>query len=129
MAATQEWRVEHDTMGEVRVPAAAQWQAQTQRAVENFPISGGRCRRRWSTPWPGSRGRWPTENGAAVLDGDGRRHRAAAARSCAGAHDDQFPIDVFQTGSGHATNMNVNEVLADAGGRATRPVRCTPTTT
>jgi len=109
-----EWRIEHDTMGEVRVPADARWQAQTQRAVQNFPVSGQRV------PLPVVHALARTKAAMAAeraargdLAGDvADAILAAAAEVVAGAHDDQFPIDVFQTGSGTSTNMNVNEVLA-----------------
>jgi len=110
----EEYRVEHDTMGEVRVPAAALWGAQTQRAVENFPISGlaidpdvvhALARIKASAARVNAR--------LGVLDDDLAAAVAQAAEAVAsGEHDDQFPIDVFQTGSGTSTNMNVNEVVA-----------------
>jgi fumarate hydratase class II len=110
----QEFRVEHDSMGEVRVPRAAKWRAQTQRAVENFPISGQRLERAHI----GALGR--LKAAAAVVNADLGvldKARAAAITEAAlevatGAHDDQFPIDVFQTGSGTSSNMNANEVIA-----------------
>jgi fumarate hydratase class II len=119
------YRIERDTMGEVRVPADALWRAQTQRAVENFPISG--------------RGLDPTHiralariKGAAaqvnadlgVLDADVAKAVATAAAHVAdGGYDDQFPIDVFQTGSGTSSNMNTNEVIATLAARELgRPV-------
>ena len=108
------FRVEHDTMGEVRVPAAALWRAQTQRAVENFPVSGrpvdpGVIRALARVKGAAARvnaelGVLPDDIAAAVAD--------AAAAVAAGGHGDQFPVDVFQTGSGTSTNMNVNEVIA-----------------
>ncbi|MBA2280090.1 MAG: aspartate ammonia-lyase, partial [Acidimicrobiia bacterium] len=109
-----DFRIEHDTMGEVRVPVAARWQAQTQRAVENFPISGqtvpaavvhalARIKGALADE-RAARGSLDAKVAAAVAD--------AAARVVDGGLDDQFPIDVFQTGSGTSTNMNVNEVLA-----------------
>jgi fumarate hydratase class II len=107
-------RTEHDSMGEVQVPADALWGAQTARAVENFPISGQRVP-------PGVVHALALLKGAAaevneqlgVLDGTRASAIVTAAASVArGDHDDQFPIDVYQTGSGTSTNMNVNEVLA-----------------
>jgi len=109
-----EFRIEHDTMGEVRVPKDALWRAQTQRAVENFPISG--------TPLEAAHIRALAQVKAAcaranaelgVLDQDmADAIVAAAAEVSAGRHDGEFPIDVFQTGSGTSSNMNTNEVLA-----------------
>ncbi|WP_026926155.1 class II fumarate hydratase [Granulicoccus phenolivorans] len=115
----QDFRIEHDTMGEVRVPAQALYAAQTQRAVENFPISGR-----------------PID--PALIVALARIKKAAAATNAelgvisaeqaevigraadeviAGQHLDQYPIDVFQTGSGTSSNMNTNEVLATLAGR------------
>ncbi|MCK5890138.1 MAG: class II fumarate hydratase [Aeromicrobium sp.] len=109
-----EYRIEHDTMGEVRVPADALWRAQTQRAVENFPISG--------TPIESAQIKALAQIKAAcasanaelgILEADLAEAIVAAADEVAsGVHDDQFPIDVFQTGSGTSSNMNTNEVLA-----------------
>jgi fumarate hydratase class II len=111
---TSEYRIEHDTMGEVRVPAQALYRAQTQRAVENFPISG--------------RGLEPAHIAAlakikraaalankelGVLDPEIADAIVWAADQVAsGRHDGQFPIDVYQTGSGTSSNMNTNEVVA-----------------
>jgi fumarate hydratase class II len=109
-----EYRIEHDTMGDVRVPADALWRAQTQRAVENFPISGGRLERRHIKALAQIKAAAAAVNAElGVLDrnvADGIV--AAAAPVIEGLHDDQFPIDVFQTGSGTSSNMNMNEVLA-----------------
>ena len=108
------YRIEHDSMGDVRVPASAKWQAQTQRAVENFPISGG-------TVEPSLISALAAIKGAAALENarlkviDKRIADAiydASTEVAAGQWDRQFPIDVFQTGSGTSTNMNMNEVLA-----------------
>jgi fumarate hydratase, class II len=111
---TEEWRIEHDTMGEVRVPAAARWQAQTQRAVENFPISGVPVPTAVVHALARTKAAMAAEKAArGDLDGAVAQAVVAAAEEVlAGRHDDQFPIDVFQTGSGTSTNMNVNEVLA-----------------
>ncbi len=107
-------RIEHDSMGEVSVPASALWGAQTARAVQNFPISG--------QPMPTAVVRALAQLKACaarvnarlgVLDGDVAAAVEAAANEVAdGRHDGEFPIDVFQTGSGTSTNMNVNEVLS-----------------
>ena len=109
------WRTEHDSMGEVRVPADALWQAQTQRAVENFgTVSGLRVEPaliRALAQIKGAAARANADLG--VLD-QPTAHRIAEAADAvaAGSHAAQFPVDVFQTGSGTSTNMNVNEVLA-----------------
>ncbi|GAA4243314.1 class II fumarate hydratase [Dactylosporangium darangshiense] len=120
-----EYRVEHDTMGEVRVPADALWRAQTQRAVENFPISGLRL----PAPLIIALGRIKAAAAAAnadlgVLDPDvATAITSAAERLAGGEFADQFPIDVFQTGSGTSTNMNVNEVVASLAAQSLgRPV-------
>ncbi|MFI0371387.1 class II fumarate hydratase [Actinomadura sp. 1N219] len=121
----QEFRVEHDSMGEVRVPAAAKWRAQTQRAVENFPISGRPLEASHIAALGQIKAAAATVNAElGVLDDDVARAIAAAAREVAdGRWDDQFPIDVFQTGSGTSSNMNANEVVATlAEERLGRPV-------
>jgi fumarate hydratase class II len=121
----QQFRVEHDTMGEVRVPADALWGAQTQRAVQNFPISGERlpaslvtalARVKQAAARTNERlGVLPADVAAAIAE--------AADEVAAGRHSEQFPVDVFQTGSGTSSNMNVNEVVARlAGARLGRPV-------
>ena len=112
------FRIEHDSMGEVRVPAAARWGAQTQRAVENFPISGMVVERRLIRALALIKGEAARVNArldsvAGVDDRLGGAIAAAAEEVAAGGWDDQFPVDVFQTGSGTSTNMNVNEVLAN----------------
>src|ERR1700687_5222708 len=109
-----EYRIEHDTMGEVRVPITALWRAPTQRAGEKFPISGRGLERtqiRALVLLKGScaqvnkdLGLLPAEKADAII--------AAADEIAEGMHDDQFPIDVFQTGSGTSSNMNTNEVIA-----------------
>jgi fumarate hydratase class II len=116
---TKSFRTERDSMGELNVPADALWGAQTQRAVQNFPISGlkmparfiaalglvkqaaARANLRLALLEPGI---------AAAID-------ASAAEVASGRHDNQFPIDVFQTGSGTSTHMNANEVIAHLAGR------------
>src|SRR3954447_10146301 len=118
--ADQEYRIEHDTMGEVRVPADALYRAQTQRAVENFPISGRgleRAQIRALGLLKAAAARVNLQLG--VLDADVADAIAAAADEvAAGAHDAHFPIDVFQTGSGTSSNMNANEVIATLAARA-----------
>jgi len=119
-ASTDDYRIEHDTMGEVRVPKHALYRAQTQRAVENFPISG--------------RGLEPAQivalahikRAAAIVNKelgivDGPVADAivtAADQIIAGNHHEHFPVDTYQTGSGTSSNMNMNEVLATLAGSA-----------
>ena len=124
-ASADGFRVEHDSMGEVRVPADARWGAQTQRAVENFPISGQPVARAILEALAIIKGTCAEVNAelgtvdATVAAANGE----AAGEVASGRHADQFPIDVFQTGSGTSTNMNMNEVLAQlAGERLGRPV-------
>jgi fumarate hydratase, class II len=122
---SQEYRTEHDTMGEVRVPADALWAAQTQRAVENFPISGRPIEPAQIRALGLVKGACARVNAdLGVLDADLAEAVAAAADEVAsGAHDGEFPIDVFQTGSGTSSNMNANEVIANrASERLGRPV-------
>ncbi|WP_116047321.1 class II fumarate hydratase [Amycolatopsis palatopharyngis] len=118
--AEQEFRIEHDTMGEVRVPAQALYRAQTQRAVENFPISGRgleRAQIRALGLLKAAAARVNARLG--VLDGEVAAAIASAADEVAeGRHDEHFPIDVFQTGSGTSSNMNANEVIATLASRA-----------
>jgi fumarate hydratase, class II len=112
-------------MGEVLVPADALWGAQTQRAVENFPVSGERVPRELIGALASIKGAAATVNGElGVIDADlARAIHDAAAEVARGRYDDQFPIDVFQTGSGTSSNMNANEVIATLAGRALgRPV-------
>ena len=110
-----DFRIEKDSMGDVRVPADKLWGAQTQRAVENFPVSGrpipprmihafGRVKRAWAVV-NRERGALGQEAADAIV--------RAAEEVAAGAWDDQFPVDVFQTGSGTSSNMNANEVIAN----------------
>jgi fumarate hydratase class II len=109
-----DFRIEHDSMGEVRVPAEAKWAAQTQRAVENFPISGLRIERSLIAALAMIKGAAAQANaGLKLLDKRMADAIAEAAEEVAsGRWDDQFPIDVYQTGSGTSSNMNINEVLA-----------------
>ena len=118
-------RVEHDSMGEVLVPARAKWRAQTQRAVQNFPISGTRLERAQIAALGRLKAAAAEANGAlGVLPADlAEAIRAAAAEVAEGEWDDEFPVDVFQTGSGTSSNMNANEVIATlAAERLGRPV-------
>lgn len=118
-------RVEHDSMGEVLVPAEAKWRAQTQRAVENFPVSGQRLERSHIAALARIKAAAARVNAdLGVLDGDtAAAIVSAAGEVAAGTWDDHFPVDVFQTGSGTSSNMNMNEVLATlAAERLGRPV-------
>ncbi len=115
----QPFRTEHDSMGEVKVPASALYGAQTQRAVENFPISRLRLGRSFlralgmiksaAAQTNGELGLLPPATASAI--------RQAADEVAAGQHDSQFVVDVFQTGSGTSTNMNANEVIATLAGK------------
>ncbi|WP_248240421.1 class II fumarate hydratase [Microbacterium kunmingense] len=109
-----EYRIEHDTMGEVRVPKDALYAAQTQRAVENFPISGDPLDPSQIVALARIKKAAALANKElGTLDGEIADAIARAAdRIIAGEHADQFPIDVYQTGSGTSSNMNMNEVLA-----------------
>ncbi|MDK6258893.1 class II fumarate hydratase [Corynebacterium frankenforstense] len=112
--ADQEYRIEHDTMGEVKVPVDALWRAQTQRAVQNFPVSGRGLEATQIRALGLLKAACAEVNKASgALDAEKADAIIAAAREIAGnEHDDQFPIDVFQTGSGTSSNMNTNEVIA-----------------
>ena len=124
-ASTDEFRIEHDSMGEVRVPRDAKWRAQTQRAVENFPVSGQRIERAHIEALARIKAAAAKVNAAlGVLDDDiAEAIQGAAAEVAAGQWDEHFPIDVFQTGSGTSSNMNTNEVVATlATERLGRPV-------
>ena len=121
------YRIERDTMGEVRVPADALWRAQTQRAVENFPISGRGLESSHIRALAQIKGAAAQVNAdLGVLSEDlAKAIVTAAAHVADGGYDDQFPIDVFQTGSGTSSNMNANEVIATLAarelGRAVHP--------
>ena len=112
--ADQEYRIEHDTMGEVKVPVDALWRAQTQRAVENFPISGRGLEAQQIRALGLLKAACAQVNkDLGNLDAEKADAIIAAAKEIAdGKHDEQFPIDVFQTGSGTSSNMNTNEVIA-----------------
>ncbi|MDQ0992820.1 aspartate ammonia-lyase [Streptomyces sp. V3I7] len=109
-----EYRIEHDSMGEIRVPVDAKWRAQTQRAVENFPVSGQRLERAHIEALGRIKGAAAKVNaGLGVLDGEAAEAiQDAAAEVAEGKWDAEFPVDVFQTGSGTSSNMNANEVIA-----------------
>ncbi|MFF9362177.1 class II fumarate hydratase [Streptomyces griseoluteus] len=115
---TDEYRTEHDSMGEVRVPAHAKWRAQTQRAVENFPVSGQRLERAHIEALARIKGAAAKVNAdLGVLDRDvADAIQGAAAEVADGTWDEHFPVDVFQTGSGTSSNMNANEVIATLAG-------------
>ena len=120
-----EFRMERDSMGEVSVPADAKWRAQTQRAVENFPISGIPLERSLIAALARIKGATASvKRERGMIDADlAAAIESAAVEVARGDHDDQFPIDVFQTGSGTSSNMNMNEVLATlAAERLGRPV-------
>ncbi len=123
--AQQEFRTERDSLGELQVPQRALWGAQTQRAIENFPLSGFTMPRafiralgliKWAAAGAnGELGLLPSATARAI--------QAAALEVAAGRHDTHFPVDVFQTGSGTSSNMNVNEVIARlASRRSSAPV-------
>ncbi|MGC4995481.1 MULTISPECIES: class II fumarate hydratase [unclassified Streptomyces] len=115
---TDEYRTEHDSMGEVRVPAHAKWRAQTQRAVENFPVSGQRLERAHIEALARIKGAAAKVNAdLGVLDRDvADAIQEAAEEVASGRWDEHFPVDVFQTGSGTSSNMNANEVIATLAG-------------
>ncbi|EMA29963.1 class II fumarate hydratase [Haloarcula japonica] len=112
---TDEYRTEQDSLGEMQVPADAYWGAQTQRAVENFPISDVTFGRRFiralgvvkkaAAQANRDLGTVPADKADCIVE--------AADEVIAGEHDDQFPVDVFQTGSGTSSNMNANEVISN----------------
>jgi fumarate hydratase class II len=108
-------RTEKDSMGEVKVPADRMWGAQTQRAVDNFKVSGRTMRPRFlhalaAIKWASAQ----ANEELGLLDKKlAKAIRDAADEVIAGRHDREFPIDVFQTGSGTSTNMNMNEVLSN----------------
>ena len=111
---TQDFRIEHDSLGELKVPANALWGPQTQRAVDNFPISQLRMPRDFIRALGIIKWAAATANHE-VQSLDAKRAAAiqkAALEVADGRHDAQFPVDVFQTGSGTSSNMNANEVIA-----------------
>jgi fumarate hydratase, class II len=125
MSSDADFRLERDSMGEIRVPAEALYGAQTQRAVENFPISDLRMPRPFiralglikasAAQTNATLGQLDPAMAGAII--------AAATEVAGGDHDSDFPVDVFQTGSGTSSNMNANEVIAHlAGQRLGQPV-------
>ncbi|MBD8870390.1 class II fumarate hydratase [Nocardioides donggukensis] len=115
----EDHRTEHDSMGEVRVPRTALWRAQTQRAVENFPISGTRLEDQHVIALARVKAAAARVNArlGVVDERVAEAIAEAAAEIVGGEHLDQFPVDVFQTGSGTSSNMNMNEVLASLAAR------------
>lgn len=116
---TRQWRSEHDSMGELKVPADALWGAQTQRAVLNFPVSGRPMPARFIAALGLVKAALARVNGRLGLLDPARAQaiEAAAMEVAANRHDNQFPVDVYQTGSGTSSNMNANEVIAGLAGR------------
>jgi fumarate hydratase class II len=115
-----DYRVEHDSMGEIQVPKDALWRAQTQRAVENFPISGTTLEPELVKAMARVKAAAATANEQldVLTSEQAKAIREAAASIIEGEHLGEFPIDVFQTGSGTSSNMNMNEVLATLATRA-----------
>ena len=113
------FRIEKDSLGEVRVPEHALYGAQTQRAVDNFPISGLRFPRVFLWALGLIKGAAAAVNSELrLLDADvGQAIEQAAREVQEGLHDPHFPIDIYQTGSGTSTNMNANEVIATLASR------------
>jgi fumarate hydratase, class II len=110
----QEYRIEHDSMGDVRLPSWARWQAQTQRAVDNFPISGQRLSRAQIAALARIKAAAARVNADLGVIGQPMANaiEKAALAVANGEYDEHFPVDVFQTGSGTSSNMNANEVIA-----------------
>jgi fumarate hydratase class II len=121
-----DFRIEHDSMGEVQVPADALWRAQTQRAVENFPISGTGLEPEHVKAMARVKAAAAKVNAelGVISDEMAEAIRAGAAEVTDGQHLEHFPVDIFQTGSGTSSNMNMNEVLATLAQR--RGVECHP---
>ncbi|MEO5596312.1 MAG: lyase family protein, partial [Lysobacteraceae bacterium] len=115
----QKYRIERDSMGELKVPADALYAAQTQRAVDNFPISGNRMPREFI------RALGLIKSACAQVNADlgylgkaqAKAIRKAAEQVAKGDFDSEFPIDIYQTGSGTSSNMNANEVISTLVGR------------
>ena len=124
MSADTDYRIEHDTMGEVRVPRDALYRAQTQRAVENFPISGSGLESGQIIALA------QIKRAAAIVNAELGILQLAVAQAIVGAadliiggqHHDQFPVDTYQTGSGTSSNMNINEVLSTLASTEALPV-------
>ncbi|MGH8817464.1 MAG: class II fumarate hydratase [Achromobacter pestifer] len=120
--ATQRYRTEHDSMGELQVPAEALWGAQTQRAVQNFPVSGRPMPRGFIRALGLVKAAAASVNAELGLlpKGLSKAIHGAALQVAGGEHDRQFPIDIYQTGSGTSSNMNANEVIATLASRAAK---------
>ena len=116
---TTDYRIEHDSMGALEVPSDALWGAQTQRAVNNFPVSGLRMPRQFIRAlglikWASA----SANHDLGLLSADMTDAvKSAALEVAEGLHDEHFPVDVFQTGSGTSSNMNANEVIANLASR------------
>src|SRR6476661_2824540 len=106
---SEEFRIERDSMGEMRVPASALYGAQTARAIANFPISGKRFPRSFIRALGMIKSTAAKVNGLPAVE-------KAAEEVVEGRHDGEFAVDIFQTGSGTSTNMNANEVIANRAG-------------
>ena len=117
--ATKNYRIEKDSLGEVRVPRKALWGAQTQRAVNNFPISGIKMDFPFTKSFVSSLGLIKDAAARANLKlkllpaNKAKAISKAAKEVWQEKHHHEFPIDVFQTGSGTSSNMNANEVIAN----------------
>ena len=124
MESSNEYRIEHDSMGELAVPAEALWGAQTQRAVQNFQFSALRLPRQFIRAlglikWAAARA---NQQLGLLASDPADAIQSAALEVAAGHHDAHFPVDVFQTGSGTSTNMNTNEVIARLASRTGQAV-------
>jgi fumarate hydratase class II len=111
----QEYRTEQDSLGEMQVPADAYWGAQTQRAIGNFPVSGLTFQRRFVRALGIVKKAAAQANRELDLLEEDKADAiiGAADEVIAGQHDEHFPVDIFQTGSGTSSNMNANEVIAN----------------
>lgn len=118
------FRTEHDSMGELQVPADALWGAQTQRAVQNFPISGRAMPRGFIRALGLVKAAAAEVNAGLGLlpEKAGKAIRTAALEVAEGTHDAQFPVDIYQTGSGTSSNMNANEVIATLASNARQKI-------
>jgi len=128
---SQNTRIEHDTLGDVEVPADHLWGAQTQRSKVNFAISGERQPAEIIDALVTVKKASARVNHALGLQDEKKTNAiiAAADEVLAGQHPHEFPLVVWQTGSGTQTNMNVNEVHVVVAARVARLAWCTPTTT